>query len=161
MQAAKNSPVVVVLDGIRSVHNVGSIFRTSDALGVSKIYLCGITPTPIDRFGRERDDLNKAALGAQKTVAWEHSSSALETVTRLKAEGFTVVAVEQDARSVDYRTVTPIGKTAFVFGNEVEGVSPDVLNQSDFVAHIDMAGSKESLNVSVSFGIALFRMLDR
>lgn len=155
------SEIVVVLDGIRSVHNVGAIFRTSDALGVSKLFLCGITPTPVDRFGRERTDLHKAALGAEKSVGWEHVSSALKCVTKLKAEGYTVVSVEQSDDSVDYKSVSLTGKTAFVFGNEVEGVSNELLELSDIIAEIPMSGMKESLNVSVSFGVAMFRMLNR
>lgn len=157
----KRDEVVVVLDNVRSVHNVGSIFRTSDALGVSKIYLCGITPAPIDRFGRERTDLHKAALGAEKSVAWEQCYSTLSLVTSLRSEGYSVIAIEQGDRSVDYKTVIPSGKTAFVFGNEVDGVSEDVLKQSDFVAHVPMMGEKESLNVSVCFGVAMFRFLNQ
>ncbi len=161
MEASKKGKeIVVVLDNIRSVHNVGSVFRTSDALGVSKIFLCGITPTPVDRFGRDRDDLHKAALGAEKSVAWKHHPSTLELVTSLKAEGYSVIAIEQCERSVDYKTVIVSDKTAFVFGNEVDGVSKDVLEQCDVVADIPMMGEKESLNVSVSFGVAMFRMLD-
>lgn len=162
MSAKKSDrEVVVVLDNIRSVHNVGSIFRTSDALGVSKIFLCGITPSPIDRFGRERIDLNKAALGAEKTVSWEQSSSALETVSSLKSEGYSVVCVEQSEGSIDYKSVTLGDKTAFVFGNEVNGIGHDILDVADIVAEISMEGMKESLNVSVSFGVAMFRMLDK
>ncbi len=156
-----NKEVVVVLDNVRSVHNVGAIFRTSDALGVNKIFLCGITPTPIDRFGRERNDLHKAALGAEKSVSWEYYSSSLLCVEQLKQEGYTVVCVEQAKNSIDYKTVIPKNKTCFVFGNEVEGVSKDVLEIADQVAEIEMMGEKESLNVSVTFGIMMFRMLDR
>jgi tRNA G18 (ribose-2'-O)-methylase SpoU len=157
----KRDDVVVVLDNVRSVHNVGSIFRTSDALGIDRVFLCGITPTPIDRFGRERTDLHKAALGAEKTVSWEWHDSALSIVISLKAEGYTVIAIEQSTSSVDYKTVIPSGKTAFVFGNEVDGVAECVLNQCDFVAHIPMRGIKESLNVSVCFGVAMFRFLNQ
>lgn len=156
-----NKEVVVVLDNVRSVHNVGAIFRTSDALGVNKIFLCGITPTPVDRFGRERNDLHKAALGAEKSVSWEYYSSSLLCVEQLKQEGYTVVCVEQAKNSIDYKTVIPKNKTCFVFGNEVEGVSKDVLEIADQVAEIEMMGEKESLNVSVTFGIMMFRMLDR
>jgi 23S rRNA (guanosine2251-2'-O)-methyltransferase len=156
----KERDIVVVLDNVRSVHNVGSVFRTSDALGVSEIFLCGITPAPVDRFGRDRDDLHKAALGAEKTVAWKQCTSTLECVSKLKQDGYTVIAIEQDERSVDYKNVSPSQKTAFIFGNEVDGVSKDVLEQCDVVAEIPMMGGKESLNISVSFGVAMFRMLD-
>lgn len=152
--------IMVLLDNIRSVHNVGAIFRTCDALGISKIILCGITPTPVDRFGRERNDLHKSALGAEKSVSWEHHSSAFDRVAQLKSEGYTVVCVEQSSDSVDYKTVIPKGKTVFVFGSETDGVSQAVLELADCVAEIEMMGEKESLNVSVTFGIMMFRMLD-
>lgn len=161
VRAATGIDAVVVLDNVRSVHNVGAIFRTSDALAVSKICLCGITPAPVDRFGRERTDLHKAALGAEKSVMWERHSSTLDAVTKLREEGYTVIAIEQGNNSMDYKSVIPQEKTAFVFGNEVDGVSQEVLKQCDFVAEIPMHGTKESLNVSVSFGVAMFRFLDR
>jgi 23S rRNA (guanosine2251-2'-O)-methyltransferase len=153
--------VVVILDNIRSVHNAGAIFRTADALGVNKIFLCGVTPTPVDRFGRERSDLHKSALGAQKSVSWEYHSSTLLCVEQLKKEGYTVVCVEQSKNSIDYKTVTLKNKTCFVFGNEVEGISEDVLNCADQIAEIEMMGEKESLNVAVTFGVMMFRMMDR
>ncbi len=153
--------IVVLLDNVRSVHNVGAIFRTSDALGISKIFLCGISPSPIDRFGRERSDLHKSALGAEKSVAWEQHSSALTCVAQLKSEGYTVVCVEQAEKSVDYKTVTPKNKTVFVFGNEVEGISKEVLDLADQVAEIEMLGEKESLNVSVTFGVVMFCILNK
>ena len=156
----KRHTTVVVLDNIRSVYNVGAIFRTADALGIDKIFLCGITPTPVDRFGRERNDLHKSALGAQRSVTWEHHSSALSCVEQLQGEGYTVVCIEQDKKAIDYKKVTLSQKTCFVFGNEVEGVSKDVLKISDQIAEIDMKGQKESLNVSVTFGIVMFRMMD-
>jgi 23S rRNA (guanosine2251-2'-O)-methyltransferase len=153
--------IVVLLDNVRSVHNVGAIFRTSDALGIDKIFLCGITPAPIDRFGRERSDLHKSALGAEKSVPWEQYSSAFLCVEQLRSEGYSVVCVEQAKNSVDYKTVIPKNKTCFVFGNEVEGVSKEIIELADQVAEIDMVGKKESLNVSVTFGVVMFRMLDR
>lgn len=156
-----NKESVVVLDNIRSVHNVGAIFRTADTLGIDKIFLCGITPTPIDRFGRERGDLHKAALGAEKSVSWEHHPFALLCIEQLKDEGYSVVCVEQAENSIDYKTVIPKNKTCFVFGNEVEGVSQDILGVADQIAEIPMMGEKESLNVSVTFGIIMFRMLDK
>lgn len=152
------SPVLILAD-IRSTHNVGAIFRTADAAGIKKIYLTGITPAPLDRFGRVRSDVAKAALGAEKSVAWEQVASAGALVTRLKKSGYTIVAIEQSARSVDYKTVTLKGDTAFLLGNEVKGVSPSLLAKCDVVAEIPMQGKKESLNVSVAAGIALFRML--
>ena len=148
--------MIVILDNIRSVYNVGSIFRTCDAAGVQKLYLCGTTPTPIDRFGRARKDLAKVALGAEQTVPWEYIAETTEAVRRVRGEGARVVAVEQAERALDYRKVDPIGPTAFVFGNEVDGVSPEALAQCDAVVEIPMYGQKESLNVAVTVGIILF-----
>ena len=100
-------------------------------------------------------------MSSEKVVEWEQSASALSAVTNLRAEGYTVIAVEQSDESVDYKSVSVSDKTAFVFGNEVDGVSDDVLKQCDVVAEIPMAGTKESLNISVAFGVAMFRFLDR
>ncbi len=148
--------VYVILDNIRSVHNVGSIFRTSDAAGVKKIYLCGTTPTPVDRFGRARNDMAKVALGAENTVQWEYAEDAVDVVKKLKLEGIKVFGVEQYEGSVDYSSVIYPEQCAFVFGNEVGGVSLDVLAECDEVIEIPMKGEKESLNVSVAAGIILF-----
>lgn len=153
--------IVIILDNIRSVYNVGAIFRTADALGIHKIFLCGVTPTPIDRFGRERNDLHKSALGAEKNVSWEYNSSTLSCVEQLKEEGYTVVCVEQSKKSIDYKIVTPKNKTCFIFGNEVEGITKDVLKKADQIVEVNMVGKKESLNVSVTFGIVMFRILDK
>jgi len=164
--------VRVLLHDIRSVHNVGSMFRTSDAAGVSHLYLSGYTPTPVDRFKRPRKDLAKVALGAEQSIEWtvlsgEGEESPAELIKSLKKAGFTVVAVEQDDRAVDYKVVAASlaekdnKKLLLIFGNEVDGVSKDMLSLCDMIAEIPMAGQKESLNVSVSFGIALFRLLDR
>ncbi len=153
--------IYVVLNDIRSIHNVGSIFRTSDAVGVDKIFLTGYTPTPKDRFGRVRKDLAKVALGAEQSVSWEYEKSALSLVKRLKKEGVCVVAIEQSPDSINYRKVKINGPTAFVYGNEVDGISKSVLKECDIVAEIPMAGKKESLNVSVSAGITLFGMLNK
>ena len=160
MSVEKLNHHVVVLDNIRSVHNVGSMFRTSDAAGIDCIYLCGITPAPIDRFGRERTDLHKAALGAEKTVPWKQYTSTLECVTFLKSKGYSVVCIEQTKSSIDYKNVSLTQKTAFVFGNEVNGITQDVIDEADLCAELAMQGIKESLNVSVSFGIVLFRILN-
>lgn len=155
----QNMQTIIVLDNIRSVHNVGSIFRTADAAGVDEIYLCGYTPQPIDRFGRKRTDLAKVSLGAEKTVKWKHFENTTDALKELKENNFTVVAIEQAENSVDYKKVKASDKTAFVFGNEPSGISKDVLDKCDIIAEISMRGEKESLNVSVSAGIALFRIL--
>lgn len=156
---AKN---VVVLDNIRSTFNVGSIFRTSDALGIDKIILCGTTPTPKDRFGRDREDIAKVSLGAEKTIASEYFATTLSAVKKLKKEGYKIVMIEQSDESIDYKKVKLNKKDcyAFVLGTEVEGLSTNLLKLADHVAEIPMLGDKESLNVSVAFGVAMFRMLN-
>jgi tRNA G18 (ribose-2'-O)-methylase SpoU len=158
-----NNESVVVLHNIRSVYNVGAIFRTADAVGVSKIYLTGYTPTPLDRFGCERKDVAKAALGAQKSVSWEYIKNISAVIKKLKKEKFEIVAVEQSENSVDYKTFKPGSrkKVAFLFGNEVRGVSKALLQKCDKIIEIPMRGEKESLNISVSAGVVLFRVLDK
>lgn len=162
-QVQSSPDTALILPDIRSAHNVGSIFRTADAAGVGKIYLTGITPAPLDRFGRPRSDIAKAALGAELSVPWEHKARILPLLARLKKAGFVLVAIEQSEDSVDYKKVKiPKGqKTAFIVGNEVEGLPENILARCDSVAEIPMSGTKESLNVSVAAGIALFRILGR
>jgi tRNA G18 (ribose-2'-O)-methylase SpoU len=153
---------LVVLDNIRSTFNVGSIFRTSDALDISKLILCGTTPAPKDRFGRDRADIAKVSLGAEKTVDWEYFDSTLKVVKSLKREGYKIIMIEQSPKSVDYKKIKipKNSKVAFVLGTEVEGISKNILKLADVVAEIPMLGSKESLNVSVAFGVAVFRILE-
>src|SRR3989344_3753654 len=153
----KENEIAVILHDIRSVENVGSIFRTADAAGVSKIYLSGITPTPLDRFGRKRRDIAKVSLGAEEIVSWEQIADILSLIQNLKKEKYVIVAIEQDANSIPYTDIPKEGKIAFVFGNEVEGIPRAILDACDVIAEIPMAGEKESLNVAVSVGIALFR----
>lgn len=157
----KNNEIALVLENIRSVHNVGAIFRTAEAAGVSKIYLAGYTPSPVDRFGRERADFKKSALGAEKLVLWEGIENASAIISKLKTENYYVVAIEQDKKAIDYKRIMPKNKTALVFGNEVEGLSGSTLDLCDEIAEIPMRGKKESLNVSVSVGVALYRIFDR
>ncbi len=156
----KIKDIRVILHDIRSVHNVGSIFRTSDALGVSKIYLTGYTPTPIDHFGKVRSDISKTALGAEKTISWEYFKTANNLIKKLKAEKFQIIAVEQDEKSTDYKKFKPKYPIAILVGNEVKGISKTILNKVDLVVEIPMKGEKESLNVGVAFGVALFRILN-
>jgi len=150
---------VLILDNIRSVENVGAIFRTADAVGIDKIYLTGYTPTPLDRFGRKRGDLAKSALGAEEFVKWEQKKSILALLTKLKKENFQIIGIEQDEKSVDYRKVKLKEKNAFVIGTEVAGISKNILAKCDVIAEIPMYGKKESLNVSVATGIVLFNLL--
>jgi 23S rRNA (guanosine2251-2'-O)-methyltransferase len=159
-----NSDVRLILDNIRSVHNVGSIFRTADTLGISHIYCIGTTPVPIDRFGRKRKDFVKVALGAEETVGWEHVNDAdsEELIMQLKKEDFEAIALEQSPRAVDYKKVeiAPGTPTLIILGNEVEGVSHTLLNLADTIAEIPVNGKKESLNVSVATAVFLYRLLD-
>ena len=152
---------ILILDNVRSVHNVGSIFRTAEGAGVSKIYLIGTTPTPLDRFGRKRKDLAKVALGAEDMIPWEYCETAKNLITKLKKEKYTVISLEQDKRSVDYRSfkVKAKSKLALIVGNEVGGVSKNLLDLSDFILEIPMNGKKESLNVSVATGVVLFNLI--
>ena len=158
--------LVVVLHSIRSVHNVGSIFRTADAAGVKKIYLCGITPAPIDRFGRPRKDFTKVSLGAEKSVEWEKvSARKINGLFRdLKSRKYEVLAVEQSPRSILYYKHSVyerscINGVALVLGNEVKGLPQPVLKRADRILEIPMRGKKESLNVAVAFGIVAFGLL--
>jgi 23S rRNA (guanosine2251-2'-O)-methyltransferase len=152
---------VLILDNIRSVVNVGAIFRTADAVGVDKIFLIGITPAPVDRFGRERQDLAKAALGGEKSVQWEQRKNIDEVISELKEQDFDIVALELDEKAVDYKSIEIKSNTAVIVGNEVDGISDDVLNKVDTIAQIPMNGIKESLNVSVATGVLLYRLFDR
>jgi len=154
--------LVAVLNNIRSIHNVGSIFRTADGAGVRKIYLCGITPTPADRFGKLLPQFTKVALGAEKSVEWEKISSTLRAIKKLKADGYAIFAIEQDKKSVPYYRVRSRGsgakKIALIVGNEVRGLPPSILENCDKILEIPMLGKKESLNVSVAFGVAAYRL---
>ncbi len=158
--------IAVILDNIRSIHNVGSIFRTSDAAGVKYIYLTGITPQPIDRFGHPEKNFTKVSLGAENSVSWEYVKSIATLINRLKKKGFHIVAVEQSEKALDYRKFKKevamkngIKKIALIVGNEVEGVKKPILDKSDTILEIPMAGKKESLNVAVAFGVVVFQLI--
>lgn len=148
--------IYAILHNIRSAHNVGAIWRSADGAGVEKIYVTGYTPTPIDRFGRERTDIAKTSLGATSFIPYEFEADLSLLIKKLQCEGISVVAVEQDTQAVPYTAYTLTGDTAFIFGNEVTGLENDVLAAADAVIHIPMHGKKESLNVSVAAGIILF-----
>ncbi len=143
------------------------MFRTADAAGIDKIYLVGYTPAPLDRFGRKRQDIAKSALGAEEFVLWEQKKSLPALITKLKKEGYLIIAIEQAENSIDYKKVSTKGgpalgweKLAFIVGTEVSGLPKNILDKCDIVAEIPMKGKKESLNVSVALGVALFRMLN-
>jgi tRNA G18 (ribose-2'-O)-methylase SpoU len=149
---------ILILNDIRSVENVGAMFRTADAAGINKIYLIGLTPAPLDRFGRKRNDIAKSALGAEEFVPWEQKKTILPLITKLKKDGFKIIAIEQAENSIDYKKVKLGNKNAFIMGTEVTGIPKKVLDKCDIIAEIPMRGKKESLNVSVSLGVALFRI---
>jgi tRNA G18 (ribose-2'-O)-methylase SpoU len=151
--------VVLILDNIRSVHNVGSIFRTAETAGVSKIYCLGTTPTPLDRFSQKRKDFAKVALGAEDLVSWEYLETGEATIRKLKKDGFQILALEQDQNSINYKKIKLGKKIALIVGNEVGGVSKSLLKLVDQIAEIPMKGKKESLNVSVATGIMLFELI--
>ncbi|MDD5431239.1 MAG: TrmH family RNA methyltransferase [Candidatus Pacebacteria bacterium] len=170
--------MILILHNIRSLYNVGSIFRTADATGVEKIYLCGITPEPKDRLGNYREQMTKVSLGAEKSVKWEYVKSAARLIDKLKKEKYKILAVEQSKKSAPYykRDVrcSKLEKLAVVLGNEVKGIQPAILKKADKILEIPMNGAmvrqahhpkyekekgrKESLNVSVAAGIVLFRL---
>ena len=159
--------IALVLHDVRSVHNVGSIFRTADAAGITKIYLGGITPVPLDRFKKVRPDFAKVSLGSERSVAWESVNgrgAAVSVIGKLKKEGYKIFAVEQSKKSLPYYTAEVLActrrskKIALVLGNEVEGLPLSILKMMDMAIEIPMAGKKESLNVAVAFGIVAFRL---
>ena len=149
------SGLVLVLDNIRSAHNVGSAFRTGDAFRADRVYLCGICAVPPSA------EIHKVALGAEMSLPWEHADDTLALVRRLRAEGWTVVCAEQTEHAVplqDFRR-EPGRRYAVVFGNEVDGVRQDVVDEADLCVEIPQYGTKHSLNVSVSVGIVLWQLV--
>ncbi len=154
--------MVVVLNNIRSLYNVGSIFRTADAAGAEKIYLCGFTPEPVDRFGKLRPQLAKVSLGAEHSVKWEKIKSAIRLIDKLKKDGYKILAIEQNQKSMPYfkfKIQSKEQKSALVLGNEVNGLPQSILKKADKILEIPMKGKKESLNVSVAFGIVVFNLI--
>ncbi|HET8574651.1 MAG TPA: TrmH family RNA methyltransferase [Candidatus Paceibacterota bacterium] len=151
--------IFLILHDIRSMENVGSIFRTADAAGVAKIFLTGYTPAPLDRFGRKNSKLSKAALGAEGFVSWERAANVQELLQKLKEQRITCVALEQHDRSVSFWKIPRGIPLALVLGNEVLGVPEEVISVCDMIAEIPMLGKKESLNVAVSAGVVLYEML--
>ena len=152
---ASKMPVILLLDNVRSLNNVGSVFRTSDAFRIEKIYLCGITATPPNR------EIHKTALGAEDSVAWEYSKETLPVVNALKAQGYKIYAVEQAENSVSLEnfSLLPGEKYALIFGNEVKGVQQEVIEETEGCIEIPQYGTKHSFNISVSAGIVLWELL--
>ena len=147
----KKDPVIVLLDNVRSLHNVGSVFRTCDAMAVEKLYLCGITAKPPHR------EIQKTAIGATESVNWEHKKDAISIIHRYKKEGYTIISVEQTSNSIalgNYNWKNE--KVLLVFGNEVDGVQQKIIDLSDFSLEIPQWGTKHSFNITVSAGIVLW-----
>ncbi len=151
-KSSEKSPVIVVLDNIRSLNNIGSVFRTADAFLVEAIYLCGICAHPPHK------DIAKTALGATESVTWKYFNSTMEAVANLKNEGYMVVAVEQAEQAVMLHEfeIAPNKQYAIIFGNEVKGVAQDVVSASDVTLEIPQSGTKHSLNIAVSAGVVLW-----
>ena len=149
----------LIIHNIRSAYNVGAIFRTADGAGVSKIYLTGYTPLPKDQFGRTNKEIHKTALGAEEVVAWEQVKSVASLIIRLKKAGREILALEQAENSIDYRKVKIKFPATLLLGEEVRGVTKDLLKKCDQIIEIPMRGQKESLNVSVATGIAIYQIL--
>lgn len=154
--------MILVLHNIRSSHNVGSLFRTADAAGFQEVYCCGITPAPLDEFNRVNSRLAKVSLGAERFLAWKRVKSTTALLDRLKKGGRRVYALEQSRHSVPYSEVTlsasEFEQACLVVGNEIKGLSSGVLKRADVILDIPMFGKKESLNVSVAFGIVAFHL---
>ena len=150
--------MIAVVHNVRSLHNVGSIFRTADGAGVKKIYLTGYTPGPNDKFSKPIPQFAKVSLGAEEFVAWEKTKDINKVIKNLRAGGYKIIALEQSPKSIPYNSLVrsryPL--VALIVGNEVRGLSPAILKKCDAVVDIPMRGCKESLNVSVAFGIAAY-----
>ncbi len=153
----KKTPLIVILDNVRSLHNIGAIFRTSDAFLIEKIYLCGITAIPPHK------EIHKTALGATESVDWEYVEDTLALINRLKEEKVKILAIEQAENSTMLDTFIPIEnqKYAVVFGNEVKGVQQEVVSASDICIEIPQLGTKHSLNIAVSCGVVLWDLFTK
>jgi tRNA G18 (ribose-2'-O)-methylase SpoU len=145
----------VICDNIRSLENIGSIFRTSDALGVSKIFLCGISGRP------PHHKISKTALGAEETIPFEYYRQIGRLIDKLKKDRIQIVALEQDKKAISYEKFKPEFPLALIVGNEVKGISKKILKKSDKIIFLPMSGQKESLNVSVAFGVAGYHIINK
>lgn len=156
-KAQDKFPIIIVLDNIRSLNNIGSFFRTADAFNIEKIYLCGITAIPPHR------DIQKTALGATETIEWGHVESTLELVQKLKEEGISIASIEQAQTTTLLQNIPSLNynKIALIFGNEVDGVDQKVIDNSDYIIEIPQFGTKHSLNVSVCAGVVLWEFMKK
>ncbi len=151
---------ILILHNLGSALNVGAIFRTADAIGIDKIYLTGYTPGVLDKYGRVNKKISKAAMGAEKFVKYEKIENIFKLIENLKNSNYQIIAIEQNKKSLDYKKIKLIEKNAFIFGSEVFGIEAEVLAKTHQVAEIKMQGKKNSLNVSTTVGIFLFKILD-
>lgn len=156
---SKKRSVILILDNLRSVQNTASLFRTADCAGVEKIYLVGTTPTPYDRFNKPRNDFIKISLGSEKTVQYEYVKTLVPLIKRLKKEGYTVYALEQDKTSIHYKKAKYTDTLAMIAGNEPYGISKKTLSHVDTIVEIPQFGQKESLNVVVATAVVLFEIV--
>ncbi|GGG33550.1 RNA methyltransferase [Bizionia arctica] len=156
-KGVKKTPIIIVLDNIRSLNNIGSVFRTSDAFLIEKIYLCGITATPPHK------DIHKTALGSTDAVAWEYVENTIDLVEKLKKDNIKIVSIEQAENATMLNDFTPKQQTtyALVFGNEVKGVAQNIVTNSDVVLEIPQFGTKHSLNISVSCGVVIWDLFSK
>ncbi|MFT4669131.1 MAG: 23S rRNA (guanosine2251-2'-O)-methyltransferase [Flavobacteriaceae bacterium] len=155
--ASEKTPLIIILDNVRSLNNIGSVFRTADAFLVKKIYLCGITATPPHK------DIQKTALGATDSVSWEYAENTMDVVNRLKSEGVFIASIEQSEHSIALDDFFLRKETTYavIFGNEVKGISQEVVSESDIVIEIPQHGTKHSLNISVSTGIVIWDLFSK
>jgi tRNA G18 (ribose-2'-O)-methylase SpoU len=146
----KKQSIRILLDNVRSAHNIGSVFRSADAFAIEQIFLCGITATPPNR------EIHKSALGATETVQWKYFEQTSDAIKACKEDGYTIVLIEQTTNGIELPDFTPNGPIALVFGNEVEGISDDVIGMADSAVEIPQFGTKHSFNISVCAGIVMY-----
>lgn len=154
--------MITIVHNVRSLHNVGSIFRTSDGAGVEKVYLTGYTPAPVDKFGDKIPQFAKVSLKAEDYLPWEKAKDIGKLIKKLKKEGYKIFAIEQDKKSIPYYSPLasryPLSKIALIVGTEVTGLSKATLKKCDKILEIPMLGEKESLNVSVAYGVVVYHL---
>ena len=151
----KKAPIYLILPNIRSCHNVGAMFRTADCLGIDKLYLVGYTASP------PKVQIDKVSLGAEKWIPWEKKEDLVELIGELKKEGFSIIALEKNDSSIDFKNFELTGATAMIVGNEVDGLSDEIMNLCDNICHLPLYGKKESMNVSIAAGIGMYILSEK
>ena len=164
MTSQTEKTIIDIIHNVRSLHNVGSIFRTAEAIGIKQIYLTGITPSPLDILGRWENKFIKVSLGAEKTLAWKKLKSINKLMLKLKKDDFKIVAIEQDKKSHQAawlkKKLIKNRRVVVVVGSETKGLEQEILEKVDFILEIPMKGQKESLNVAVAFGVGVYLLFD-